>query len=380
MRTAQLSTVLHSRKLLVVLCAVVALAVAGTTLGYASLSKSVTLTLDGKSSEVSALGGTVEEVLAAEGVEVGEHDVVAPALDSSVDDGTAITVAFARPLDLTVDGESSKHWVTATDVDGALSQIGRRFSGADLSTSRSTSIRRDGLELAVVTPKTVKVAVGGKKAKKVEVPALTVADALEEMDVKYDDDDKVSPKPGKKIESGDRITVTKVKVERKKVAGERIAFGTVRRNDGSMTAGRTKVVKPGKPGKRAVTYELRYENGTLKSRKVVSSDVVRAPVKQVVKVGTKKAPAPAPVKANYASGNSVWDALAKCESGGNWATNTGNGYYGGLQFNPNTWRSVGGTGLPHQHSREEQIKRGKILQARAGWGQWPHCTSKLGLR
>ena len=78
--------------------------------------------------------------------------------------------------------------------------------------------------------------------------------------------------------------------------------------------------------------------------------------------------------------NGVWDRLAKCESGGNWKINTGNGYYGGLQFSAGTWRSVGGSGLPHQHSREEQIKRGKILQQRAGWGQWPSCTRKLGLR
>lgn len=85
-------------------------------------------------------------------------------------------------------------------------------------------------------------------------------------------------------------------------------------------------------------------------------------------------PAPA-----VASG-SVWDQLAKCESGGNWQINTGNGYYGGLQFLPSTWRAVGGTGLPHQHSREEQIKRAEILLARSGWGQWPACTKKLGLR
>src|SRR5690606_31551052 len=112
-------------------------------------------------------------------------------------------------------------------------------------------------------------------------------------------------------------------------------------------------------------------------RKVVSTDVTRQAVDRVVKVGTKQAPAPAP---DMASGNTVWDRLAQCESGGNWATNTGNGYYGGLQFSPTTWASVGGSGLPHQHSREEQIKRGKILQARAGWGQWPHCSSQLGLR
>ncbi len=77
---------------------------------------------------------------------------------------------------------------------------------------------------------------------------------------------------------------------------------------------------------------------------------------------------------------SVWDNLARCESGGNWSINTGNGYYGGLQFTASTWKAVGGTGLPHQNSREEQIHRAQILQARSGWGQWPACTKKLGLR
>ena len=75
----------------------------------------------------------------------------------------------------------------------------------------------------------------------------------------------------------------------------------------------------------------------------------------------------------------TWDALADCESGGNWAINTGNGYYGGLQFSAATWQSVGGTGLPHEHSRETQIHFGQVLQARSGWGQWPHCAAELGL-
>jgi Transglycosylase-like domain len=75
----------------------------------------------------------------------------------------------------------------------------------------------------------------------------------------------------------------------------------------------------------------------------------------------------------------TWDALADCESGGNWQANTGNGYYGGLQFSASTWSSVGGSGLPHEHSRETQIHFGQILQARSGWGQWPHCSAELGL-
>ena len=75
-----------------------------------------------------------------------------------------------------------------------------------------------------------------------------------------------------------------------------------------------------------------------------------------------------------------WDALAECESGGNWSINTGNGFYGGLQFTLTSWRAVGGTGYPHQHSREEQIRRGIALQRIQGWGAWPACSRKIGLR
>ncbi len=76
----------------------------------------------------------------------------------------------------------------------------------------------------------------------------------------------------------------------------------------------------------------------------------------------------------------TWERLADCESGQRWDINTGNGYYGGLQFSLSTWRGVGGTGYPHEHSKWEQIHRGEILQQRSGWGQWPHCSRKLGLR
>ena len=76
----------------------------------------------------------------------------------------------------------------------------------------------------------------------------------------------------------------------------------------------------------------------------------------------------------------VWDRLAQCESGGNWSINTGNGYYGGLQFSLSSWRAVGGSGYPHQASREEQIARAERLLDLQGWGAWPACTSKLGYR
>ena len=73
-----------------------------------------------------------------------------------------------------------------------------------------------------------------------------------------------------------------------------------------------------------------------------------------------------------------WDAVAQCESGGNWAINTGNGYYGGLQFSPATWKSNGGTGMPHQASREEQIRIAENVLRTQGIGAWPTCGAKAG--
>ncbi|WP_104105504.1 resuscitation-promoting factor, partial [Nocardioides sp. 616] len=376
MRIAQLTkSALHSKSLLLSLVALVALAVVGTTLGYASLAKSVTLTLDGETREVDAMGDTVADVLEAEGIEVGARDEVAPALDSAVDDGSAITVAFSRPLKLSVDGESSTHWVTASHVGGALAQIGRRFRGADLSVTRSAPIRRSGLEVEVVTPKKLTLAVGEGKPRTVEVPAMTVQDALAELDVKVDADDRVTPRRRKQVEAGDRIVVTRVKVVDKRVRAQAIGFGTVERKDGSMLQGEQTVVRAGRPGLRDVTYRLTYENGALVGRKVLKQRVIRKPEAKVVKVGTKTVAA-----ADYSSGNTVWDQLAKCESGGNWAINTGNGYYGGLQFNLGTWRAYGGTGLPSQHSRETQIAVAtRLRDAAGGYGAWPHCSASLGL-
>jgi hypothetical protein len=84
----------------------------------------------------------------------------------------------------------------------------------------------------------------------------------------------------------------------------------------------------------------------------------------------------------------VWDRLADCESGNGvpgsgtarWNINTGNGYYGGVQFALASWRAAGGTGYPHQHTRSEQIRRAERLLELQGWGAWPTCSRKMGLR
>lgn len=76
----------------------------------------------------------------------------------------------------------------------------------------------------------------------------------------------------------------------------------------------------------------------------------------------------------------IWTALARCESGGNPANKSNPTYRGAFQFSYSTWASVGGTGDPADASYEEQLDRAMILQARSGWGQWPRCSRRLGLR
>jgi hypothetical protein len=99
----------------------------------------------------------------------------------------------------------------------------------------------------------------------------------------------------------------------------------------------------------------------------------RSAVRQKV-VKAKAAPAKA------APAGDVWARLRQCESGGRYSINTGNGFYGAYQFHPRTWRGLGYPGLPHQAPPEMQDEAARKLQARSGWGQWPACSRRLGLR
>jgi len=91
------------------------------------------------------------------------------------------------------------------------------------------------------------------------------------------------------------------------------------------------------------------------------------------------APLAVTAPAAHAEGGTVWDKLAQCESTGNWSINTGNGFSGGLQFTPSTWRAFGGKGKAHDASRAEQIIVAERVLAKQGWGAWPACSRKLGL-
>jgi hypothetical protein len=164
-----------------------------------------------------------------------------------------------------------------------------------------------------------------------------------------------------------RSSYVHVRIVTKTIERQKFSAPVIQRDDSSMNVGQTKVVRPGRPGIRDVTYRFRLENGQVVRRTMIDSKIHREPRAKIVRVGTKQP-------------FGVWDRLANCESGGNWHINTGNGYYGGLQFNLGTWHSYGGTGLPSQHSRESQIAVAtRLRNAQGGYGAWPACAARLGL-
>jgi uncharacterized protein YabE (DUF348 family) len=363
----------RTQKIAALATGALAMVAVGAGVGYTAMGKTVTLSVDGRTHQVHTFGGTVADVLHDQGISLSSHDAVAPGTASSVADGQTIAVRYGRPLDVAVDGSKKRYWVTATDVHTALDQLGLRFSGADLSASRGSTIARSGMSLAVTTPKTLTVTVAAAKPRRVTVTALRVAGALHELGVSADRDDEVSPSLATRLHDGDRLRFTDVRVA-SRPATERVAFGTVKKADSSMYTDETKTVQQGRAGSRRVTYRVRTENGVVVRRTAVGSRVLRAPVAEVVRYGTKQRPAPAPAAPTTSGGSGIWDRIAACESGGNWAANTGNGYYGGLQFNLGTWAANGGSGRPDQASREAQIAVAeRVASAAGGYGAWPVC-------
>ncbi len=167
------------------------------------------------------------------------------------------------------------------------------------------------------------------------------------------------------VQSGDSLSAI---ATNHKTTYERLFYANKKIQDPNVIHPGEKVRIPGKKEK----LKKRAMPGAITTQSVVTQ-----PVQSTY---AAPSPQPQPAVATSSAGAGVWDQIAACESGGNWAINTGNGYYGGLQFSASSWRAVGGQGLPHQASKAEQIKRGQMLQARQGWGAWPACTARLGLR
>jgi uncharacterized protein YabE (DUF348 family) len=337
--------------------------------------KTITLDVDGDMISLSTMSSSVGTALEDAGYPVDPKDALAPSADSSLSDGDTVVLRRARELALTVDGQPTTIWTTALTVDEALKQVDVSDDFA-VSASRSHRLPLERTELDVVSPKTVSVSDGGAPAAEVKLAAVTVGDLLAAKNAPLEQADSVVPTAETPVTNGLTIQVTRDRTDTR-VETQPIAPPENKVEDPELEKDKTVVENPGVPGERTATVEVKTVNGVEAGRTELSATVIKEPVAAVVKVGTKQASAPA------VSNASTWDAIAQCEATGNWAINTGNGFYGGLQFTQSTWEAFGGgqyAARADLASREQQIAIGEKVRAGQGWGAWPSCTSKLGLR
>ena len=343
-----------------------------TAFATASSATPVSLVVDGKRHNIDTSAHDVRAALAAAGYHVNRHDIVAPSLTSAIHQHTTIVLKRGRLLRLTVDGAPKSVWTTEPTVSAALAQLGYT-SSEFVSVSRSRRLPLTATSMTLRSPKPVTVHHDNKVAH-VTSTAPTVDDLLTQLGVHLDGNDRVTPALTSTVRAGMKIVVDRVRVKHfsKTVKTD---YDIVKHNDHAIYEGNTKVVRSGHEGRTKIVYEVVFVNGRKTHRKVVDREVLRSPRTEVEKVGTKNRPQP-----KLSNNGLNWDGVASCESGGNWSDNTGNGYYGGLQFDISTWDANGGAqyaSRPDLATREEQISVATTLYDSAGSSPWPVCGSHL---
>jgi uncharacterized protein YabE (DUF348 family) len=247
---------------------------------------------------------------------------------------------------------------------------------APAAASRASRLPLAGMALPVVSAKNVHINDGGVISDQ-RLAATDVGALLAAAGVPLEQSDKVEPPAWTPVAEGMQIVVTRIRMQR--VTARMPLPPTQQRiPDPTMNMSRSVVLDPGTPGTQDVTFAVATTNGVETGRLPVANTVVTPARDAVARVGAKPGTEVPPVQ-----NGATWDALASCESHGNWAINTGNGFFGGVQFDQNTWERQGGLRYAPRAdlaTREEQIAIAEVTRARQGWGAWPTCSARLGNR
>ena len=376
-----------SRTTVISVASAAALLVAGTVAAAVGTSyRHVTVEVDGVSRDVSGFFITAGDALNTAGVSVGSHDLVAPASDQRVTNGDTVVVRTATEYDVTVDGNRTTAWSTASSISGVLSALPAVSSSmaADRSYTRAEMPLGEGGE-------TIHVVADGATTDVVASAAEGTTAILQKAGISAGPIDRVTLE-----NSGGDITLRVARVVRGNVTTTtEIPYDTEEREDAEAEQGTEKTVQEGVVGSQTTESYQETIDGQVTVSAVLTTTRTE-PTPRIISKGTKEKKTEETKNSSDSSSSSsasssssspavasgddaaIWAAIAQCESGGNPSTNTGNGYYGMYQFSLPTWQSVGGTGLPSDASAEEQTMRARMLQQRAGWGQWG-CAYKLGL-
>ncbi len=344
-----------------------------------AMDKTITVSVDGQDRVVHTFARDVGAALAAAGIDPAPQDRVEPALPTSVDNGDHVIFSRARKLVLDEGPSQREVWTTAATVGQALDGLGVQAQPIQMSMAPDSAIPLSGLSLQLRVPHKVTLTDGTGVKKPLTTTAGTVSGLLEEHHITLGADDVSIPSGDTPLTDGTDVQVVRNGVG--EVVETHAAPPPVQKiDDPSLPRGKEVVVSPGKPGEATAIMKVYVQNGEEVRREQIGAGAMTAAVPRVVKVGTNDDIPSVPA----VDDGSVWDRIAQCEATGNWSISTGNGYYGGLQFDAGTWRSYGGTAyaaLPSQASREEQIAIAeKVRDDRGGgYGAWPACSRKLGL-
>jgi resuscitation-promoting factor RpfB len=338
--------------------------------------KAIALVVDGVTRNISTQATDVSAVLTGAGYHVGPHDIVAPATASKIKNGETIVFKRGRLLRLDVDGATRAVWTTAPTVADALSALG--FTQNDfVSVSRAQRLPLGATSIELRAPKPITVVHDGKR-QHVITTDQNVAQVLSDLKLRLGAHDRLAPARTTSIQKGLLVVIKRVRM-RHVVTHTAVPYQVIQHSDSAMYRGDTTVLSAGHEGSKQLVYSVVYVDGKPAGRTLLSAKMISAPKTQVERVGTKQRPAPKPAPAPSSNGLN-WDAVANCESGGNWSINTGNGYYGGLQFSQSTWESNGGGAYAPRAdlaSRDQQIAVATRLYDAAGSSPWPVCGANL---
>jgi len=356
---------------LVVLCALVLGLVA-----FVGNNKTVTLNVDGKVSSVQSFGGTVGQVVKSANVELKPADRVSPSADAKVENGTVINVNMAKAVKVSLDGSEKTVSTTAPDVAGLVTELGVA-SASSVSVPKDSQLAVDGSFVAISTPKTISIVADGKVSA-ATTTAGTVAQVLEDAGITLGADDRTSQPGNAHVVNNMVVKVSRVDASQTAATTEDVPFDSLTTENADMVKGEKEVTQAGTAGKVNKTFKLVLVDGREASRTLVSETVTVQPVTEKVTVGTKAKPAPAAgantgAAAPAVMNEAMWDKIAQCESSGNWSINSGNGYYGGLQFDIRTWIGAGGGAYAPNASlatKAQQIDIANRIYAQRGLQPW----------
>ncbi|WP_307095877.1 resuscitation-promoting factor [Arthrobacter sp. V1I9] len=368
---------------LLVLCALVVGLVA-----FVGNNKTITLNVDGKVTSVQTFGGTVGQVVKSANVELKPADRVSPSVDATVQNGTVINVNMAKAVKVSLDGSEKTVNTTAQDVAGLVTELGVA-SASLVSVPKDAQLSVAGSFVSISTPKSVSIVADGK-VDTATTTAATVGKVLEDAGLTLGAKDRTSQPANAHVVNNMVIKVSRVKAKTA-VTAEEVPFKSETKESAELLKGEKEVTQAGAAGKVEKTFKLVLVDGREASRTLVSEAVTAQPVTEIITVGTKAkpvapaAPAPAaPARAASAGANTgaaapammneaMWDKIAQCEAGGNWSINTGNGYYGGLQFDIQTWLGSGGGAYAPNASlatKAQQIDIANRVYAQRGLQPW----------